>query len=157
MTLGTNLLLAVLWASLIGPFSASNLLVGAIVGYVIMRLCGGGTDNPTYIRRVLAILKLGAFTVKELVVANLRVALYTVSSLRTLRPAVLRVPLEPESTDAEITLLSTLITLTPGTLTIDVTESRDALFVHVMHVEDAAETIREIKHGFERRVLEVTR
>lgn len=157
MTLGTNLLLAVLWASLIGPFSASNLLVGTIVGYVFLRLCGGRTATPTYVRRVLAILKLSVFTVKELIVANIRVAWYTVSNLRTLRPAVLRVPLEPESTDAEITLLSTLITLTPGTLTIDVAEGRDALFVHVMHVDDTAETIREIKQGFERRILEVTR
>jgi len=157
MTLGTNLLIAVLWASLIGPFSPSNLLVGALVGYVVLRLCGDRTETPTYIRRVLAILRLGIFTVKEIIVANLRVAWYTVSSLRSLRPGVLRVPLEPDSTDAEITLLATLITLTPGTLTIDVAEERDALFVHVMHVDDPTSAIRDMKRGFERRIHEVTR
>lgn len=157
MTLGTNLLLALLWAAVIGPFTPANMLVGFVVGYLMLRVCGGRRDRPTYVRRVWATAALLGFTVYEVVLSNLRVAWYTVSSLRSLRPAVLRVPIEDGLTDGEITLLSGLITLTPGTLTLDVAEDRSALFVHFMHVEDAERAVYAIKEGFERRILEVTR
>jgi multicomponent Na+:H+ antiporter subunit E len=157
MSFGTNLLLAVLWAALIGPFTPANLLAGFVIGYLVLRLTSGRHNQPDYVRRSTATVELAAFTVFELILANLRVALYTVSSLRSLRPAILRVPLEEGLTDTEITLLSTLITLTPGTLTIDVAEDRSALFVHFMHVDDNDRAIREIKDGFERRILEATR
>lgn len=157
MTLGTNFLLAVLWAVLIGPFTPSNLLIGFVLGYVVLRICGGWRDRPTYIRRVWAAAALGAFTVYELIVANMRVAWYTISSLEPLRPAVLEAPLEPGLSDGEITLLATLVTLTPGTLTLDVADDRSALYIHFMHVDDADRCIAGIKEGFERRILEVTR
>lgn len=105
----------------------------------------------------MAAAELAGFTFYELMLANLRVARYTVSRLRTLRPAVLRVPLEPDLTDTEITLLASLITLTPGTLTLDVSRDRSAMFVHFMHVEDDAQAIAAVKNGFERRILKVTR
>ena len=157
MNFGTNLLLAVLWAALFGPFTPANLLVGFVVGYLILRVCGGRTARPGYVRRVRAAVELALFTVYELVVANLRVAWYTVSSLRALRPAILEVPLEPGITDTELTLLSSLVTLTPGTLTLDVAPDGSALFVHFMHVEDPERAVASIKDGFERRILETTR
>lgn len=158
MTLGTNLLLALLWAALIGPFTPANLLVGFVIGFVILLACGGKKGGrPRYVRHTKATFVLTFFTIYELIQANIRVAIYTVSSLRSLRPAVLEVPLQPDLTDAEITLLSTLITLTPGTLTLDVADDRSALYVHFMHVDDTDAAIDAIKRGFERRILEVTR
>ena len=59
--------------------------------------------------------------------------------------------------EGEICLLSSLITLTPGTLTIDVAPDRLSLSVHFMHVDDEESAVRSIQNGFERRVLEVTR
>ena len=70
---------------------------------------------------------------------------------------VLTVPLEEDVTDAEVTLLAILVTLTPGTLTLDVIGNNEAMLIHFMHVEDPEESIKEIKEGFERRILEVTR
>lgn len=157
MTLGTNLLLALLWAALIGPFTPANLLVGFIVGFGVLKVCSSRERTPEYVRRTGAVIFLAWFTVFELVIANIRVARYTLSSLSSLKPAVLRVPLEPGLSDTEITLLSSLITLTPGTLTIDVTQDRSGLYIHFMHVDDIEEAIQSIKEGFERRILEVTR
>jgi|JRYH01.1.fsa_nt_gb multicomponent Na+:H+ antiporter subunit E len=157
MTLGINMLLALLWASIIGPFTPANLAVGFVLGYGVLRVCAGRGERPRYVRQVLATIRLGAFTVRELIVANMKVAWYTVSSLGSLRPAVLRVPLEDDLTDGEVTLLAMLVTLTPGTLTLDVLGENEAMLVHFMHVEDAAEAVREVKEGFERRILEVTR
>jgi len=65
------------------------------------------------------------------------------------------VPLTVQS-DAGITLLSNLITLTPGTLTLEVAKDRSQLFVHVMNVGDVAAFRRSIQTGFERRILELT-
>lgn len=157
MTFGTNLLLAVLWAALIGPFTPVNLLFGFGVGYVALRLCNVNKDDRGYVRRAIATAMLALYTIYELVMANVRVAWQTVAPLGGLRPAILRVPLEPGMTDIEITLLSTLITLTPGTLTMDLSDEGDALFIHFMHVDDVDEAIDAIKRGFERRILEVTR
>ena len=111
MTLGINLLLALLWASIIGPFSLTNLAFGFVLGYIVLRIAAGRGTRPKYVRHVLATLRLAAFTVIELVIANIRVARYTISSLGSLQPAVLSVPLEDDVTDAEVTLLSILVTL----------------------------------------------
>ncbi|MEO0630635.1 MAG: Na+/H+ antiporter subunit E [Planctomycetota bacterium] len=157
MTLGINLLLALMWASIVGPFSPANLAVGFVLGYVVLRIAAGARGRPRYVRQVIATIGLTGFTTVEIVLANVRVAYYTMSSLRRLQPAVLTVPLEPDATDTEVTLLAILVTLTPGTLTLDVIGDNEAMLVHFMHVDDRAAAIREIKQGFERRILEVTR
>jgi len=150
-----NILFAVAWGALIGPFTPANLAAGYVVGYVALCIASGGRGS--YFRRSRSALGLAVYTVYELASANLRVAWYTVSRLRNLKPAILAVPLEENLTDAEITLLGSLITLTPGTLTMDVSPDRRVMYIHYMHVEDAEAAIEEIKSGFERRVLEVTR
>jgi multicomponent Na+:H+ antiporter subunit E len=157
VTLGTNLLLALLWAALIGPFTPANLLVGFVVGYLILRLCSPRGDEAEYVRRAWAAFRLAGFTIVSLIQANLRVARHTVSRLGSLRPAVLAVPLEEGLSDAEVTLLATLITLTPGTLTLDVSGDRRLMFVHFMHIDDEESAIDSVKSGFEKRILEVTR
>ena len=72
-------------------------------------------------------------------------------SLHELRPAVVAIPLDVTSND-EILLLSMLINITPGSVTIDLSDDRRTLYVHVMHMKSADQTRREIKDGFERRV-----
>ena len=157
MMLVANLLLALLWASVIGPFSPANFLVGFVLGFAVLAIATGGGGRSGYVRRLVAALSLVVYTLWELVIANLKVAKWTVSRLRALSPAVLAVPLEEGMSDLEITLLANLVTLTPGTLALDVSEDRRHLFVHFMHVEDAEKEIEAVRHGFERRILQVTR
>ena len=157
-----TILLGVIWASLTGSFAVLNLGLGLAIGYGILRLFGGlaGTRSRWRVetmRRAAAGVLLAVYAVYELLVANVRVAWYTVSDLRTLTPAILAIPLRPDLSDGELTLLAMLVTLTPGTLTLDVAEDRQTLFVHFMHVDDAAEAVASVKTGFERRILEVTR
>jgi multicomponent Na+:H+ antiporter subunit E len=105
--------------------------------------------------------KIGAlilFYLKELVVASLKVA-YDVLTLRDhMQPAIIAVPLEAE-TDLEITLLANFITLTPGTLSIDLSDDRKTLYIHEVYVKngDRQQKVQEIKEGFEKRILKVTR
>ena len=73
-----------------------------------------------------------------------------------MRPGIVAVPLDAK-TDQEITLLANLITLTPGTLSLDVSHDKRTLYVHAMFV-DSPESVRDsIKNGFEKRLLELLR
>lgn len=101
--------------------------------------------------RTVHAVGLALFVVWELVLANARVALDVVRAGEGIRPAVLAIPLDV-TMDDEILLLSMLINITPGSVTIDLSDDRRTLDVHVMHMHDAEATRREIKEGFERRV-----
>lgn len=103
------------------------------------------------LHKVAHAITLTAFFAWELLVANVRVALDVLSPRTTIRPAVLAIPLDITS-DAEILLLSALINITPGSVTIDLSEDRRTLFVHVMHMTSPEVSRHEIKTGFERRV-----
>lgn len=104
--------------------------------------------------KVGRVLSLAAFFAWELIVANIRVAADVLRPRTSIRPAVVAIPLDVTS-DAEILLLSALINITPGSVTIDLSEDRRTLYVHVMHIKSADESRREIKNGFERRVKKV--
>ncbi len=106
---------------------------------------------PIIARRTMRALLLAGFVARELVIANLRVALDVLRPISRLRPAVVAVPLDVTS-DGEILLLSMLINITPGSVTLDLSEDRRTLYVHVMHVTTTDQSRLDIKDGFERRV-----
>ena len=96
------------------------------------------------------------FFVKELLLSALKVAWLVVTPKMRLHPAIIAYPLTVTS-DLEITLLANMITLTPGTLSIDVSEDRKTLFIHALDVTDREAFIGDIAGGFETRVLEAFR
>src|SRR5690606_38861513 len=113
---------------------------------------------PRLLRRLRRIGALAALFVYELFLSAVRVGVLVARpNLRAhLKPAIIAFPLTVTS-DREITLLANLITLTPGTLSIDVSEDRKVLYVHAISVEDREALIRDIASGFEARVMEVFR
>jgi multicomponent Na+:H+ antiporter subunit E len=150
MLLG-SILLALAWAALQGEISLVNLVVGYAVGYAILALLAkGGAMPSTLVFRTMHAIGLAGFFAWELLVANLRVAADVLRGHR-IEPAVVAIPLDVTS-DGEILLLSMLINITPGSVTIDLSADRRTLYVHVMHMRSAEQTRREIKDGFERRV-----
>jgi multicomponent Na+:H+ antiporter subunit E len=151
MLLG-SILMALAWAALQGEVTTNNLLVGCALGYAVLALLQkGGVLSPAFKNRVARGLGLAAFFIWELMVANIRVARDVLSPRTTIRPAVVAIPLDISS-DAEILLLSALINITPGSVTIDLSEDRRTLFVHVMHMSSPEASRLEIKTGFEQRV-----
>ncbi len=150
MLLG-SILLALAWAALHGEITLGNLVMGYVVSYAILALLArGGVVPSTLAARSKHALGLAAFFARELFVANLRVAGDVLGANR-IEPAVVAIPLDITS-DGEILLLSMLINITPGSVTIDLSGDRRTLYVHVMHMKSAEQTRREIKDGFERRV-----
>jgi multicomponent Na+:H+ antiporter subunit E len=150
MLLG-SILLALAWAALQGEVTLSNLVMGYVLGYAILALLArGGVMPSTLASRTIHAVGLAAFFAWELLRANFRVAADVLRSTR-IAPAVVAIPLDVTS-DGEILLLSMLINITPGSVTIDLSDDRRTLYVHVMHMKSADETRREIKSGFEHRV-----
>jgi multicomponent Na+:H+ antiporter subunit E len=150
MLLG-SILLALAWAALQGDITLVNLVVGYVLGYAVLALLArGGVLPATLASRTIHALELAAFFAWELLVANLRVAADVLGGTR-IEPAVVAIPLDVTG-DGEILLLSMLINITPGSVTIDLSDDRRTLYVHVMHMKNVEKTRQEIKDGFERRV-----
>lgn len=152
-----NILLALAWIAATGAVTPFNFVVGLVLGYLVLYMASPIERRSPYFIKVWRVVSFAAFAIKELVKANLQMARWTVGRLDQLRPAILAVPLQADMTDTEITVLGNLITLTPGTLTLDVSHDRSVLFVHFMHVEDPQAEKDAIRNGFERRLLEITR
>jgi multicomponent Na+:H+ antiporter subunit E len=98
-------------------------------------------------------LLLLALFVKELVLSALNVAWLALQPRLVLRPGLIAYPLTV-TTDLQITLLANLITLTPGTLSIDVSDDRRTLYIHAIDVPSREALIGSIAAGFEARFLE---
>jgi multicomponent Na+:H+ antiporter subunit E len=73
-----------------------------------------------------------------------------------MKPGIIALPLDVK-TDLEITLLANLITMTPGTLSIDTSEDKKVLYVHAMYLDDPEEYKKDLKSGLERKLLEILR
>lgn len=153
-----NALLALTWAIATGQFSVANLLVGFALGYFILLFSRRAMAASTYFSKVPQVAKFSVFYLWQLILANLRVAYDVVTPTHYMKPGVIAIPLDAR-TDGEITLLANLITLTPGTLSLDLSPDRRVLYVHVMYIdnEDRDRARAQIKEGLEQRVLEVLR
>lgn len=153
----TNAILAFIWSLAIGPFTPANLLAGFVVGYLALAIAWRGPGRETYFNKTWIVIGFSLWFAWELIVSNLRMAYYTLAPKSAMHPGILAIELDSDLTDAEITTLANLITLTPGTLSLDVSTDRRALFVHFMDVRDPERTRRDIRDGFQRRVKELFR
>lgn len=150
------IMLSLMWAAMTEEFTLSNLLIGFVLAYVILLASRAVVGGGGFITKFPRFIKLMFYFLKDLVVANLRVAYDILTPKYHMRPGIIAVPLDA-TTDLEITSLSNLITLTPGTLSLDISSDRKVLYIYTMFVEDRDAIVREIKNGMERRVLEVLR
>lgn len=151
-----SILLAVLWVLATGAFTLANLALGFIVGFVVLAVSGQVGAPRRHVAKWWHCLRLGLFFLRELVTSSFRVAHDVLTPTHHMRPAILAVPLEAR-TDAEITVLASLITLTPGTLCVDVSTDRKVMYVHAMYVDDVEEFRQYIKRGIESYVLRAMR
>jgi len=150
-----NLLLAVTWAGLWGSFTLTQLVIGFHVGFVTLWVAQplfGGTNG--YFLRAYRVVKLVLFFLYDLCVSSIHVAFDVLTPTDYSNPAILEMPLDVTS-DIEILLVTNLISLTPGTLSLDVTPDRKTLIVHAMFADDPQEVIAGLKSGMERLVKEV--
>ena len=154
--LAGNLLLAIIWVAMTGHLSVENFLAGFIFGYVVLLVSLRAIGPSPYFDKLGVILRFGAFYLVEVVRSNARVALDVISPRPRIQPGIVAIELEAR-TATEITLLANLISMTPGSLSIDVSDDHRVLYVHSMYVSDPEAFRESIRDDFERRVLDLMR
>ncbi len=106
--------------------------------------------------QVIYLVELSLFFLWELIKASFAVAFEVVRPGHNMKPGIIAVPLDTK-TDLQITIFSSLVTLTPGTLSLDLSADKSHLFVHAMYIKngDSLLLANELKEGFERRVIRI--
>jgi multicomponent Na+:H+ antiporter subunit E len=151
-----NIMLALVWVFVTGQFTPANLAVGFVVGYVMLFLTRRVIGPTAYFHKLWQGISFFFFFLRELVEANIRVAIDVLTPRPRMQPRVIAVPLDARS-NLEITLLANLVSLTPGTLSLDISSDRRTLYIHAMYARDEEAVRRQIKEGMERRVLALVR
>ena len=149
-----NILLAIAWAALTGSFQPVDLVFGFILGYLVLWMLTRLGKPNKYFKRISLVLGLLGYFLFDLLRANIRMAGIILSRKMKLRPAVIAVPLILKSEPA-IILLANLMTLTPGTLSLDISTDRRMLYLHTVYLEDAEAFKEELIEGYEHRIKEL--
>ena len=151
-----NLFFALGFSAVTGQFTLTGLLTGLVIGYVALWVTKPLYPDATYFVRVPRVLHLVGYFLYELIRSNFRVMWEVITPRHISRPGIIGIELAAR-TDLEIMLVANMISLTPGTLSLDITDDRRVLYVHFMFLEDPEKARRDIKEGLERRVLEALR
>lgn len=151
-----NILMALAWAAVTGSFSPINLIFGFALGAVALSLIREQVGSMGYFSRARRVVSLMVMFVYELVLSSVRVAIMVLNPKMNLKPGIFAYPLKVDR-DFEITLLANLITLTPGTLSVDVSDDRRTLYIHTVDCTDPDGLRQDIADGFERKILEAFR
>ncbi len=144
------------WLAVSGIFTIPNLLLGIAAGALSLLLIRSHIEPDGRRIRPLKLLSLVLLFIKELALSAFKVAVLVASPKMALKPGIFAFPLTVDR-DFEITLLANLITLTPGTLSVDVSEDRTVLYVHALDCSDPVGIRRDIAGGFEKKILEAFR
>lgn len=151
-------LLAVIWVGLTGDVSAAAFVKGFILGLIIIHLFGKRTLKvlKLNIKHFWPLVQLLFIFMYELLVANLTVLKHVFSPKLNIKPGIIKVPIEVEG-PFWITMLANMITLTPGTLTVDVAPDNKFFYVHCLNIDNEDTIVSDIKGTFEKKIMEVYR
>lgn len=142
--LGLLLWLTAVWVGLWGSLTPANVLGGLLIGAVVLLTLPLTSVDEQAIVRPLAVLRFAGYFALDLVRASLQVALLVVRPRRPLRSAVVAVPVRG-ATDGLLTLLANAISLTPGTLTLEIDRPRATLYVHAIDVPAGPQGVDQLR------------
>ncbi len=139
-----NIALAIGWVFLAGNFTPVSFLAGLVFGFLITSIYASARGTRGYGLRLWRLVRFGLYFLKILIKANWQIAYEAATPKLHMTPRILRYPVA-EMSDAEKTTLSNAITLTPGTLVVDIADNGEYIYVHCMYAADRDSAIRELK------------
>lgn len=142
------------WAILTNAASVGTLVLGALLALAIPFLTRAFWPDPPRLTRPSVALKLAIRIAIDIVLANWAVARRVVGPLDALRPAFIEVPLDLRD-PLVASILGSIVTLTPGTVSIDVDRERWVLYFHALDAPDPDALIRQIKQDYETPLREI--
>ncbi|GGG13824.1 Na+/H+ antiporter subunit E [Paenibacillus aceti] len=151
-----NIFIAYLWMFLQDSTSIINFISGYFVGLFVLFFMRRFFKKPFYIFTLAAVGKLFVIFIQELATSSLMVMKHILRPKIDVKPGIFRLETDLEG-DLEITLLSLLICLTPGSVVMEITPDAKALYVHGLNMPESRESVLKSKLIFEKAIKDVTR
>ncbi len=148
--------LVLIWLLLNDSVAPGHLLIGVVLGVAIPWLTRDLLPPLPVVRRPGKAIAFVLLVLGDIVVANLRVARLVLGPLSSLRPRLVSVPLDIAD-PVVASILAGTVTLTPGTVSVDLDVEARVLRVHALDAADDATVIGEIKTRYEARLREIFR
>lgn len=154
----TNLLIAFLWMLLVDEheWHFSTFFAGYLVGIVIVFIMHRFFGTQFYLRRFYAVIKLILIFIRELSSSSIFVIKHIVKKEVTIKPGIFYYETELRG-EWEVTIIALLLTLTPGSVVMEVVPEGDAFYVHAMDIEESRENLLYSLASFEKAIMEVFR
>ena len=142
------------WLLLNNTVDAAHLVLGALVAIVVPWFTERLRPERPRIRRPMVILRLGLVVLWDIVMSNIEVARRILGPEEAIRPAFVWLPLDLTDPHAIVSLAG-IITMTPGTLSAELSADRRHLLVHAFNVDDEAALIAQMKARYEAPLKEI--
>jgi multicomponent Na+:H+ antiporter subunit E len=144
-----NLVLAIVWCLLTGSAHPWNFVAGVLVGAAVVSSYGMVSSGRHYVVTIWRITRFGLYFFRILVLANIQIAREVVTPGLTFRPRFIRYDVSALNRVEKVTL-SNAITLTPGTLVVDVSPCGDYFYIHCMYGQNRDAAVAELDELTER-------
>ncbi|HIS29299.1 MAG TPA: Na+/H+ antiporter subunit E [Candidatus Avamphibacillus intestinigallinarum] len=151
-----NLIISFMWMLLNESYTIPTFIWGFLVGILLLFLFQKFIPGHFYLYRVFKIIGLILIFIRELILSNIDIVKLVYKRNLNFEPGIFSYPLEVKK-DWQITLLANLITLTPGTLSVAISDDNSKIFIHAMHIDNIEESIQSIKETFEKSIMEVSK
>ncbi len=149
-----SLMLFVVWLLLNNSVSAGQIVLATFFAITIPWLVKDMRDEHPKIRRPFLAIRYIVMVMKDIVVANVGVAFLVIGPMKKLQPGFVAVPINMTS-DLGITVLASTVSLTPGTVSAEISQDKTWLYVHALHLGDERALIEEIKTRYEAPIKEI--
>lgn len=149
-----SLILLLLWLLLNDSAAPGHLLLGALLAVAIPLYTKRFWPEPARVRQPGLALRFAGRVLSDILVANFKVARVVLGPREAIRPRFVRVPLDVRG-EIGVTVLASVVSLTPGTVSADLDAGRRNLLVHALSEDDPAELIRQIKTRYEKPIMEI--
>lgn len=151
-----NIILSLFWGAMTETFSPTQFVIGFVLGYFILWFTQPLLGQTRYFEKIPNMIGFILYFIWEMVLSGFRVGYYIVMPINRMKPGIVAVPLEIQS-DVEILLLGTIITLTPGSVCLNLSDDKQVMYIHTLHLDDPEMIREQVKTGFERRIMELLR
>lgn len=149
-----SLVLFICWQLLIAEISVAHLLLGLFLAWGLPKLTTPFLDHLPVVRSYSAAIRLVFLVTWDIVIANIAVAKMVLGPIPKLRPQFIQVPVELTNAHSK-TLLASIITMTPGTVSADFSDDGQTLTVHALDCPDAEQMVADIKTRYEKPLMEI--
>lgn len=151
-----NLIISFMWMFLSESYTFMTFIFGYILGALLLLLLNRFFPGRYYLKPLYKFSVLFLIFIRELILSNIDIVKLVYKRNPDFEPGIFAMPIDVKK-NWEITLLANLITLTPGTLSVAISDDQTQIFIHAMHIDDIEESIDDIKNTFEKAIMEVTK